>query len=70
MIFELEEQEFLVLNGGPQFTFTPAISFFVIRETQQEVDELWDKLSEGGQKGKMRRAQAQVWAVVANHSLC
>ena len=42
--------EFLALNGGPQFTFSPAISFFVNCETQEEVDELWEKLSEGGQK--------------------
>ena len=48
--FQLEGQEFLALNGGPHFTFTPAISFFVDCETQQEVDELWEKLSEGGEK--------------------
>jgi predicted 3-demethylubiquinone-9 3-methyltransferase (glyoxalase superfamily) len=42
----------MVLNGGPQFTFTPAISFFVNCETQQEVDEIWEKLSEGGEKGR------------------
>ena len=48
--FQLDGQEFLVLNGGPQFTFSPAVSFFVNCETQQEVDELWEKLSEGGQK--------------------
>jgi predicted 3-demethylubiquinone-9 3-methyltransferase (glyoxalase superfamily) len=47
-IFELHGQEFIVLNGGPQFTFSPAISFFVNCETQAEVDELWEKLSEGG----------------------
>ena len=46
--FQLNGQEFMVLNGGPQFSFTPAISFFVKCETQQEVDELWEKLSEGG----------------------
>jgi predicted 3-demethylubiquinone-9 3-methyltransferase (glyoxalase superfamily) len=46
--FQLEGQEFFALNGGPQFKFTPAISFFVNCETQQEVDELWDKLSAGG----------------------
>lgn len=46
--FQLEGQEFYALNGGPQFTFTPAISLFVNCETQQEVDELWQKLSEGG----------------------
>ncbi len=47
-IFELHGQEFIVLNGGPQFTFSPAISFFVNCETQAEIDELWEKLSEGG----------------------
>ena len=42
----------MALNGGPQFRFTPAISFFVNCETQQEVDELWEKLSEGGKKDR------------------
>ena len=46
--FQIEGQEFFALNGGPQFKFTPAISFFVNCETQQEVDDLWDKLSAGG----------------------
>ena len=46
--FELDGQEFIALNGGPQFTFSPAISFFVTCETQQEVDELWEKLVAGG----------------------
>jgi predicted 3-demethylubiquinone-9 3-methyltransferase (glyoxalase superfamily) len=50
--FQLEGQEFMALNGGPQFTFTPAISFFVNCETQQEVDELWEKLLEGGKKDR------------------
>ena len=50
--FELDGQKFMALNGGPQFTFTPPISFFVNCETQQEVDELWEKVSEGGQKGR------------------
>jgi len=48
--FQLDGQEFFALNGGPQFTFTEAISFFVNCETQEEVDELWEKLSEGGRK--------------------
>ena len=48
--FQLEGQEFIALNGGPHFSFTPAISFFVDCETQPEVDELWEKLSEGGEK--------------------
>ena len=42
----------MALNGGPHFTFSPAISFFVNCQTQQEVDELWEKLSEGGEKGR------------------
>jgi len=50
--FQLEGQEFMALNGGPEFTFTPAISFFVHCETQEEIDELWEKLSEGGEKGQ------------------
>ena len=48
--FELEGQRFMALNGGPVFNFSPAISFLVNRETQEEVDELWEKLSDGGQK--------------------
>lgn len=48
--FQLEGQEFIALNGGPEFTFSPAISFFVNCETQEEVDKLWEKLSEGGEK--------------------
>jgi predicted 3-demethylubiquinone-9 3-methyltransferase (glyoxalase superfamily) len=46
--FELEGQPFTALNGGPHFKFTEAISFVVSCKTQAEVDELWDKLSEGG----------------------
>ena len=46
--FQLEGQEFFALNGGPQYSFTPAISMFVNCETHQEVDELWSKLSAGG----------------------
>ena len=47
--FELEGQQFTALNGGLHFKFTEAISFVVDCKTQEEVDELWDKLSEGGQ---------------------
>jgi predicted 3-demethylubiquinone-9 3-methyltransferase (glyoxalase superfamily) len=50
--FELEGQQFYALNGGPQYKFTPAISLFVSCETQQEVDQLWDKLSAGGHKDR------------------
>jgi predicted 3-demethylubiquinone-9 3-methyltransferase (glyoxalase superfamily) len=46
--FQLEGQEFVALNGGPQYTFSPAVSFFVSCETQAEVDDLWAKLSAGG----------------------
>jgi predicted 3-demethylubiquinone-9 3-methyltransferase (glyoxalase superfamily) len=48
LTFQIEGQEFYALNGGPQFKFTPAISFFVNCETQKEVDDLWEKLSAGG----------------------
>jgi predicted 3-demethylubiquinone-9 3-methyltransferase (glyoxalase superfamily) len=50
--FQLEGQDFIALNGGPQFTFTPAVSLFVDCKTQQEVDELWEKLSAGGRKDR------------------
>jgi predicted 3-demethylubiquinone-9 3-methyltransferase (glyoxalase superfamily) len=49
--FVLEGQEFLALNGGPHFSFTDGISLFVSCETQAEVDELWEKLSAGGEQG-------------------
>jgi predicted 3-demethylubiquinone-9 3-methyltransferase (glyoxalase superfamily) len=50
--FHLEGQEFMALNGGPVFHFTPAISLFVNCETQEEVDALWEKLSAGGEKSR------------------
>ena len=50
--FELNGQKFMALNGGPMYRFTPAVSFFVNCETQAEVDELWEKLSEGGRKDR------------------
>jgi predicted 3-demethylubiquinone-9 3-methyltransferase (glyoxalase superfamily) len=50
--FELDGQKFMALNGGPEFHFTPAISFFVNCETQEEIDELWEKLSAGGEKSR------------------
>jgi len=51
-VFQLERQQFYALNGGPQFKFSPAISLFVDCETQQEVDELWEKLSAGGKTNR------------------
>ncbi len=50
--FQLDGQEFMALNGGPHFKFSEAISFLVNCETQQEVDELWEKLSQGGKGGR------------------
>lgn len=50
--FELESVEFTALNGGPHYHFTPALSLFVDCETQEEVDELWEKLSAGGRKDR------------------
>jgi predicted 3-demethylubiquinone-9 3-methyltransferase (glyoxalase superfamily) len=65
--FELQGQEFIALNGGPMFTFSPAISFFVHCETQEEVDHFWEKLSEGGEKqrcGWLRDKFGVSWQVV------
>jgi predicted 3-demethylubiquinone-9 3-methyltransferase (glyoxalase superfamily) len=50
--FELDGQEFIALNGGPHFKFTEAISLVVNCETQEEIDEKWEKLSEGGEPGQ------------------
>ena len=50
--FETRGQEFMALNGGPHFKFTEAISFLVNCETQEEIDEMWEKLSAGGEKGQ------------------
>ena len=59
---------FIALNGGPQFTFTEAISFVVNCETQQDVDELWEKLSEGRKKikrcGWLKDKYGLSWQVV------
>ena len=48
MEFELDGQPFIALNGGPEYKFTPAISFSVSCETQEEVDRYWNALTEGG----------------------
>jgi predicted 3-demethylubiquinone-9 3-methyltransferase (glyoxalase superfamily) len=50
--FEIEGQEFVALNGGPHFTFSEAVSLMVKCETQKEIDEMWEKLSQGGEKGQ------------------
>jgi predicted 3-demethylubiquinone-9 3-methyltransferase (glyoxalase superfamily) len=65
--FELDGQAFLALNGGPQFSFTPAISMFVTCETQAEVDAFWDKLSAGGdaqQCGWLKDKYGVSWQIV------
>ena len=65
--FELEGQTFYALNGGPMYKFTPAISFFVSCETQREVDELWDKLLDGGrpsQCGWLQDKYGLSWQIV------
>jgi predicted 3-demethylubiquinone-9 3-methyltransferase (glyoxalase superfamily) len=51
VVFQLDGQEFIALNGGPHFKFTEAISFSVECKTQQEVDDYWQKLREGGEEG-------------------
>lgn len=50
--FELNNQKFIGLNGGPMYKFTEAVSFFIDCDTQEEVDELWGKLSEGGEESQ------------------
>jgi len=65
--FELDGQRFIALNGGPLFSFTPAISFYVDCETQQEVDELWEKLSQGGEKqrcGWLKDKYGVSWQII------
>jgi predicted 3-demethylubiquinone-9 3-methyltransferase (glyoxalase superfamily) len=65
--FQLDVQDFFALNGGPLFKFTEAISFFVNCETQQEVDELWEKLSAGGEKqrcGWLKDKYGLSWQII------
>lgn len=67
--FELNGQEFMVLNGGPMFRFTPAISLFVKCETQAEVDYYWEKLTAGGTEepcGWLKDKFGLSWQVIPN----
>ena len=65
--FELDGQQFIALNGGPQFQFTEAISFVINCESQEEVDYMWDKLTEGGEEsmcGWLKDRYGISWQVV------
>ena len=65
--FQLDGQQFVALNGGPVFSFSPAISFVVNCQTQQEVDELWEKLSAGGEQqqcGWIKDKYGVTWQIV------
>jgi predicted 3-demethylubiquinone-9 3-methyltransferase (glyoxalase superfamily) len=65
--FEIEGQTFYALDGGPMFKFTPAISLFVSCDTQEEIDYLWEKLSENGRKDRCGWLQDQFglsWQIV------
>lgn len=65
--FELDGQDFFALNGGPQFRFTPAVSFFINCETQEEVDRYWDELGAGGREdqcGWLQDRYGLSWQVV------
>jgi predicted 3-demethylubiquinone-9 3-methyltransferase (glyoxalase superfamily) len=65
--FELHGQQFVALNGGPLFKFSPAISFMVHCKTQEEVDRLWERLSEGGEQeqcGWLKDRYGVSWQIV------
>jgi predicted 3-demethylubiquinone-9 3-methyltransferase (glyoxalase superfamily) len=65
--FELDGQEFCALNGGPHFTFSPAVSFVVNCGNQREVDEMWEKLSQGGEQqrcGWLKDKYGVSWQIV------
>ena len=67
--FYLHGQEFMLLNGGPQFKFNEAVSFFVKCDTQEEVDYFWEKLSAGGEEGRCGWLKDQFglsWQVIPN----
>jgi len=67
--FQIEGLEFVALNGGPHYKFTPAISLFVDCQTQEEVDRLWEKLAEGGRKdrcGWLQDKYGLSWQIIPN----
>jgi predicted 3-demethylubiquinone-9 3-methyltransferase (glyoxalase superfamily) len=65
--FQLDGVEFMGINGGPSFSFTPAISFFVKCDTQEQIDDLWEKLSSGGETqrcGWVRDRYGISWQII------
>jgi predicted 3-demethylubiquinone-9 3-methyltransferase (glyoxalase superfamily) len=66
--FEIEGESFTALNGGPPFKFTEAISFIVRRDTQEELDQLWQKSVRGRPDPAVRLAEGQVRALAADRS--
>lgn len=67
--FVLDGEEFMALNGGPHFTFNEALSLFVRCDTQEEVDDKWERLSAGGEKGRcgwLKDRFGVSWQIVPN----
>jgi predicted 3-demethylubiquinone-9 3-methyltransferase (glyoxalase superfamily) len=67
VVFQINGQEFIALNGGPHFQFTEAVSFVVNCDTQAEIDEFWEKLSAGGQEsqcGWLKDKYGLSWQIV------
>ena len=67
--FQLDGQDFIALNGGPLYSFTPAISLLVNCETQAEVDDLWEKLTAGGEEvqcGWLTDKYGLTWQIIPN----
>jgi predicted 3-demethylubiquinone-9 3-methyltransferase (glyoxalase superfamily) len=65
--FELDGEKFVALNGGPNYSFSPAVSFVVNCQTQQEVDHYWERLSQGGEKvqcGWLKDKYGLSWQIV------
>ena len=70
--FELDGQEFVALNGGPEFTFNEAVSFQVACQTQDDVDRYWARLTEGGEEGPcgwLKDRYGVSWQIIPNRLL-
>ena len=68
VFFEIDGQQFLALNGGPHYKFTPAISLMVNCDDQGEIDALWEKLARGWRACPVRLAHRQVWRLLADRA--